>query len=386
MPTYIRQLDAQCSLGENLASCVTALLAEQKSLSPQAFEQLHDPLQLPYFSSKQDPAAQDFYQRLNVFLENLLLACGLDGTARQRTALLIGSSSFDVHISEQRYREDLQQRGAAAMPMPIVGYGKLAARLASELGLSAHHHTYSTACTSSSNALLYGHRLLQAGLVDHALVLGSEQANHTSQLGFYGLGLISPGQSMQPFGAERDGLILGDSLAALLLSRGSNTPPHEQRWQLLGGAIGTDNHSLTAAHVDGQELSKTIRQALSDSNIEARDICAIKVHGTASLKNDEAEAAALLDVFAHQMPPAFALKPFCGHTLGASGALEVALSLGALQQGRLPANTHAINDGHLGVALIRQTQTAPSGNYLFNCFAFGGNNNALIIRDCGANA
>src|SRR5690625_7512942 len=79
------------------------------------------------------------------------------------------------------------------------------------------------------------------------------------------------------------------------------------------------------------------------------------------------------------MPPAYALKPFVGHTLGACGALEVALTLGCLSQGTLPANPGTEPDAALAVTLNQGVQSARPGPYLFNCFAFGGNNNALII-------
>lgn len=384
MLTYIRQPSAQCSLGGNLEACVSNLLQGGLSASQQAFNNLQEPLQIPYFASASGLQPEGFYQHLNRFLKDILERAQLDTPARARTALLIGSSSFDVHISEQHYRADLQDRGPeSAVPMPIIGYGKLAARLARELGLSPHHYTYSTACTSSANALLYGRRLLQAGLVDHALVLGCEQGNQTSQLGFYGLGLVSPAGEIHPFDTSRDGLVLGEGLGALLLSHSQHTPAHERRWQLLGGAIGTDNHSLTAAHTSGEELTRVIRHALSDSGINTQDIDFIKAHGTASLKNDEAEAAALLRVFNGQVPPMFALKPYCGHTLGASGALELALTLGALKQGTLPANTRLRGEAQLGIELLQHTIAARPAHYLINCFAFGGNNNALVISDSG---
>src|SRR5690606_14559770 len=150
-------------------------------------------------------------------------------------------------------------------------------------------YTYSTACTSSANAVLYAHRMLEAGVIDHALVVGLEHFNQMTVLGFHGLGLISPAGAMMPFSRGRDGLILGEGCGLILLSRSEN----EASLQICGGAIATDNHSLTAANVDGSSLAAVITQALSDSSITAETIIAIKAHGTASLMNDEAEAAGL---------------------------------------------------------------------------------------------
>lgn len=378
----IRFADARCSLGSDLDSCVEQLLNAPPNPAREHFDRQQDPVSMPYFSlpypgGQRPPATEIVYRHLVEMGEQALQACQLDSAARQRTGLFLGSSSFDVGVSEQQYRAGLESdRPELAVPMPIIGYGKLAQSTGRQLGLSPCRFTYSTACTSSANALLYAHRLLQSGVIDHALVMGFEFFNETTLLGFHGLGLISPGETMAPFSAQRDGLILGEGCGLVLLSRDHGASP----LQLRGGAAATDNHSLTAANSDGSSLAEVIRQALDDSGISAADIVAIKAHGTASLMNDEAEAAGLLRLFAQPLPPIFALKPYCGHTLGASGALEMALTLGCLLRNRLPANPLATPDPQLGIGLLPAPVAAPQGHYLFNCFAFGGNNNALVVE------
>lgn len=377
MATFIHHMDAHCALGLGLEPSVDGVLAAKQPVTELAFDQLRDPVRIPYCALPEDTTGDDFYQHLERLCARVL--GGLSAQQRKRTALLLGSCSFDMQVAEARYRNDLAQRDPEqAVPMPIVGYGKLARRLGDHFGLSLQRHSYSTACTSSANAILYGHRMLAAGLVDYALVLGVERFNHTSVLGFHGLALISPTQRIRPFARERDGLLLGEAVAALLLSRDApaeGTP----RLRLCGGAIGTDNHSLTAANTDGQQLAQVIRAALADSQLSAQELVGVKAHGTASLKNDEAEAAALSAVFGGTLPTVFALKPFVGHTLGACGALEAALTLGCLSRGKLPANPGVRPDPTLAVTLNQAVRAAPQGPYLFNCFAFGGNNNALII-------
>lgn len=381
MAVSIRFFNARSSLGEQLSTSIPRLLRGDDTSEQVHLDQLNEPVSLPYFRA---PREADFYLELERTLERLVTRAELGTKARRRTALLIGSSSFDVHVSERRYSRELSGPDKEnALPMPIIGYGKLAQRLGNALGLGPHRHTYSTACTSSANALLYAARLIQQNLVDHALVLGCEHLNATSALGFYGLGLISPSGEMAPFDARRDGLILGEGTGALLLSRTSLTPEAEQRFSIAGGAIGTDNHSLTASHRGGEEIAKVIRAALDNAGVAPSDINAVKLHGTASMLNDEAEAAALHRVF-ERIPTSFTLKPLMGHTLGACGALETAFTLGSLAAGRIPGNPKARGDGELGVTLCASDLPAQAGYYLLNCFAFGGNNNALIIRDRGA--
>lgn len=389
MHVCLSAYDAYCALGRDVDRCVDQLLAGGVTVGQRQFDQLNEPLTLPYFAippvNANDPDNEpDVYRSLHQIAANVLAKAGLDNAARQRTAILLGSSSYDVHVSEQLYQDDLPQRGDAAVPMAVIGYGRLVENLGNELGLSAYRFSYSTACTSSANALLYGQRLISAGLVDHALVIGLEWRNLTSILGFAGLGLLSPSERMRPFERDRDGLLLGEAIGCVLLSHPQQAAPNAPR--LAGGAIATDNHSLTAANVDGVELAEVILQALQDSGIESAQIKGIKAHATASLKNDEAESSAIRQVLGDSPPSLFALKPFCGHTLGASGALELALMLGCLARGVLPGNPNAHCDESLGITLLERNITAESGYYLLNCFAFGGNNNVLVVHYPGNEA
>ncbi len=382
MKSIIRYADARCALGADLESAVTALLAAERPLITQSFPLLRDPVSQPYFAMvpQSEVEQRDIFSQLLDMTRKALEHCGLSDAQRARTGLFVGSSSFDVRVSEQTYYRELQsEQPQNATAMPIIGYGKLAGRLQRELGLGHQVYTYCTACTSSANAALYGHRMLQAGLIDHALVLGFEFFNHTSLLGFQGLNLISPSAAMRPFDQRRDGLILGEGCGLLLLSRAGEYPA---ALELCGGAIATDNHSLTAANNDGSSVVQVIRAALSNCNLSPEDIRAVKLHGTASLMNDEAEAGGLRQLFGDGIPDCFAIKPFCGHTLGACGALEMALVAGSLARNLLPGLPDHQADEQLGVTLPPAAIAAPppGAHLLFNCFAFGGNNNALILR------
>lgn len=384
MTAAIRYLDARSALGSSLDECVDNLLAGHKPWRWQDFPALQEPLRLPYFALADSVAdATRIYSHLHEMTAKAITAQGLDAAQRVRTGLFIGSSSYDVGVSEANYHQALEQQALDAgapdpLPMGIVGYGKMAERLRAEFKLSPHCYSYSTACTSSANALLYAQRLIAAGLIDQALVIGVEFFNQTTLLGFHSLGLISPSQRLAPFAADRDGLVLGEACALVMLGRPDAAAPVQL--ELCGGAIATDNHSLTAAIADGSSLASVMTAALAETGVAAGDIKGIKAHGTASLMNDEAEAAALKQLFAGDLPAVFALKQFCGHTLGACGALELALAAGCLLRNRLPSNPGYQFDPALGVALNIQAGAAADGHYLFNCFAFGGNNNALVLR------
>ena len=191
--------------------------------------------------------------------------------------------------------------------------------------------------------------------------------------------LLSPQRQILPFDERRDGLILGEACAALMLAKNGTAS-----MRYLGGACNTDSFSLTAANIDGSTIAAVMKQALADADRAAEDVTAVKVHGTASLLNDEAEAAGLLNVFDSAdigLPTTFALKPYVGHTLGACGAVEIALVHSAAMSGFIPANEGvASKPSELGVQLNQNTRDVKSETFVLNYFAFGGNNTSLIFE------
>src|SRR5690606_23448456 len=116
----------------------------------------------------------------------------------------VGSSSFDISVSEHHYQQAQQTCGAAIPLDSSPSFGKLADTLRQRFGLYGPEFSFNTACTSSANALWYASRLLATGTVRHALVVGVELLNDMTALGFHGLGLLTP-TVMKPFDAARNG-------------------------------------------------------------------------------------------------------------------------------------------------------------------------------------
>jgi 3-oxoacyl-[acyl-carrier-protein] synthase-1 len=287
-------------------------------------------------------------------------------------ALCVGSSSFDISTSERLYREELA-RGPGALPLRSSSIGNLAEAVRSRFGFNGEDFSFNTACTASANGLWYAARLVRAGEVDHALVLGVELINDITALGFLGLGLLSRSR-MRPFDSRRDGIVLGEACAALVLGRGDRDVFH---WK--GGANLCDTSSMVAAATDGSTVAAVMQRALDDASLPPEAIAAVKAHGTASPSNDDAEAAGLVQAF-DPVPPVCALKPFIGHTLGASGLAELILFCRALEEGFL-VSTPGIGEssGVSGVRLNATEQSLTRGCFLLNSFGFGGNNTSLVV-------
>lgn len=230
-----------------------------------------------------------------------------------------------------------------------------------------------TACTSSLNALRMARAALANGTIDEAIIIGLELENQLSIAGFAGMQLLSQ-QGSRPFSAGRDGLVLGEAVAALRLS----TQP--QRWRLAGGAHMIDSSQASGA--SSTAYRAMLEQTLDDAGLHPADIGLIKVQAAGSIPNDAVEAHALVDFFEQQaipLPALLSLKPLLGHTLGASGAAEIALLLELLARREWPAQAQNC-DPSLKLTLAA---AAPKNlKAMLACIlGFGGSHACIAIAD-----
>jgi 3-oxoacyl-[acyl-carrier-protein] synthase-1 len=227
----------------------------------------------------------------------------------------------------------------------------------------------SSACTSSMQALLSATEWLRTGSETEAVVLGVELDNRLTLPGFAALQLLSPSRS-KPFALQRDGLVLGEAVAALRLSTEQTAP-----WQLRGGANvvnGTQPNSASAAAV-----TQMCQLALAASGLMPADVDLIKVQAAGSPGNDASEAEGLLAAFAN-VPALVSLKPLIGHCMGASGAAEIALLLECLEQRYWPRYPDAA-DPALGVQLATLVPE-PLRYLLTTILGFGGSHAAMVLE------
>ncbi|MDO9338230.1 MAG: beta-ketoacyl synthase N-terminal-like domain-containing protein [Caulobacter sp.] len=316
------------------------------------------------------------WRALEPVIEAALAASDLTPAQRARAVLLLGTSSLDISVSEAIYARELKNGGEAHPLTTHAAMGGLARAIADRFGLRGPDYTINTACTSSANALIYADAMIRDGLIDHALIVGLEIFNVITALGFQSLALLAPG-GMRPFDAARAGLVLGEGVSALVVG----ATPGPSGFHLRGGANLCDTHAVSAANPDGSTVAAVMRQALAAAGLAAGDILAVKAHGTASLLNDEAEAAGMHRVF-ETIPPMLAMKPFIGHTFGACGLNELLLVCGAIERGRLPPLPGiSAEPGDLGLALNQTWAPVGRGAFLLNYFGFGGNNTSLVVAN-----
>ncbi|MGH8461356.1 MAG: beta-ketoacyl synthase N-terminal-like domain-containing protein [Stenotrophobium sp.] len=316
------------------------------------------------------------YQRLHAVARTALARAQLTPEQRMRSGLFVGTSSGDIALHEQRYAAECDA-GSDGIAIRHPFHGDMAEWLAREFGIDGPRYTLSTACSASANALLYAAWMIREGRIDHALVLGVEFQNRISLMGFNSMLLIARNGACRPFDVAREGIVLGEAVAATVLSA---TPAVSSRWQLSGGGSLCDaSHPTNPAP---EKIAETIRLALADAQFAASDIVAIKAHGTGTSSNDLGEGLGMRQVCG-EPPPFTSIKPVLGHTLGACGVLETLVTQRCLEQGLLPATAGFRDaDPALGIVPLTANHAVKPGPVLLNFFGFGGNNCSLVMAPC----
>ena len=293
-----------------------------------------------------------------------------------RVAVLLGTSTSGLLQTELAYRE---RDASGALPAGFdyertQNTQSLGAFVAQALGLHGPAWVVSTACSSSAKVFGSAARLIEAGLVDAAVVGGVDSLCLSTLYGFNSLELLSA-QICRPWDAARDGLSIGEAAAFALVERTSEAP---QGW-LLGVGESNDGHHMSTPHPEGAGAIAAMRAALTDAALQPADIGYINLHGTATPSNDAAEDHAVGSVFG-SATPCSSTKGATGHTLGAAGAVEAVIALLALRHGLLPAGLNVTQpDPALTLDYLRSNRHAPLRAVLSNSFGFGGSNASLVF-------
>lgn len=364
------------TLGKGIDANVDALM--RAPLPPQAVLIRYggQEKEVPYYllADAADEPEVRFDRALRGVIDEALERAGLTQWERRSMGLFIGSSCGEIPIIETQYRYNLAAADDSIPQLQTSGLGNLANRLREEFGIRGPDFSFYTACTASANALLAAVSMVRAGSLQHALVVTIEASNTITALGFSGLQLVAH-DVMRPFDRQRAGLVPGEGAAAVVVS----ASPGEGRWEVLGGAQLCDTHSISATNPDGSKIVEVIERCGRSCGISLAEIDALKLHGTASLLNDEAEAAAVKAAF-DEAPSLCALKPFIGHTYGACGLIELALFCGSVERGRLPATPGiCAGDSDLDIVLNQRADPQPPGKFMLNYCGFGGSNTSMIV-------
>ena len=260
---------------------------------------------------------------------------------------------------------------------PGIGHGGTALLLAETLQLSGPVTTISTACTSAAVALILAAEAICCGELDEALVIGVDVLSRFVHAGFDSLKALTPDTlAPAPFADDREGLWLGEAAAAVWLTRGQ-----QGLARVLGGATAGDGVHMTAPDRHARGMQRAIRAALRHAQRAPSDIDWISAHATGTRYNDAMEAHAFAAVFDGHPPAVHGLKPIIGHTLGASGLVEIILATEVLARGvRPPTHTRALSDPELPSPPIDRVATAAQVRTILSTnAAFAGHNSAVVV-------
>lgn len=298
-----------------------------------------------------------------------------------RVALVVGTSTSSIGASEEGYaRAVVDARGERRFPddlaRPIVHTPhSLGDFLQHATGLRGPCITVATACSSSAKVFAQAARMIEAGLVDAALVGGVDTLCGSVLFGFNALGLVSR-ERCKPFDATRDGLSLGEAGGFALLERAR---AGESGLLLRGYGESSDAHHMSAPHPEGLGATLAMQAALARGGIEPAQVGYLNLHGTSTPANDTVEARAVDALFPDTLH-ASSTKGWTGHTLGAAGIVESVFALIALEHGVLPGILDsAVRDPACGPQICFDNAEREIAFAMNNSFGFGGNNCSLLF-------
>ncbi len=291
--------------------------------------------------------------------------------AGTRVGLVAGTTSGDISGPWERWHRAVLA-GEEAGPEP--SRDGPVRDVARELGL-APTATVSVACASSTAAFAVAAGWLAEDRVEAVVVAGFDALSVFVHAGFAGLGALSR-RGTRPFAADRDGLVLGEGAAALVLDRGDLAAAPPLAW-LRGIGLADDAFHMSAPHREGRGAAAAMGAALAAASLSPDAVDLVSVHGTGTVFNDAMEARALRAVFGDRPLALHDVKQVVGHTLGAAGAVEAAVLTRALADGAVPPPPPAV-DPELGLRLGPPDRRPPAVGLSTNS-AFGGANAALVV-------
>lgn len=238
--------------------------------------------------------------------------------------------------------------------------------------------SFSTACTSSANALKTAKELIKIGAYENILVVGADEICMTTIFGFNSLGILSD-EVCTPFQNDRKGMNVAEGIAALLLQK----TYQKDSIELVGAGASSDAYHIANPDPEAQGAITAIKNALDDASLKSQDIDYVNAHGTGTKANDSTEAKAVDEVFGKNIYISSS-KSNLGHTLGAAGAMEAIICIESLKKQKFVPQIYTNNNE----SSLNFVTDAIDGNIkyaLSNSFAFGGNNTSLIFGTCDEN-
>jgi 3-oxoacyl-[acyl-carrier-protein] synthase II len=344
----------------------------------------------PYYESPKHARRSDRVEQFAVAAaaEAFDMAGGIDaiGVEAARFGTIFATGVGGLHTLEEQIlvRAEKGERRVSPFLVPMMMVNASGAAISMRYGLQGPLETICTACAAGTHALGYAARLIEWGIVDAVATGGSESAaTITALAGFGNMTALSSSGVSRPFDAARDGFVMGEGAAVMILEEWSHAEARGATilGEIVGMASNADAHHITAPSPGGVGAIACMRAALDHAGLEPSDIKQVNAHGTSTPLNDAAEAAAVSEVFGPHAVPVVSTKGVTGHALGAAGALEAAASLLSIRHELIPptANTTAADPEMTIDLVVGDARPWTPGPVISNNFGFGGHNGSVII-------
>ena len=382
-------------LGRGLERTLDALRARRTGLEPCRFETVDLETYVGEVDGIDDvaidPALSAFDCRnnrlalLGLGQDDFVAAVGAAAARHgaERIGVFIGTSTSGILETELAYRHRNAADGALPAdfnypgthsPFSVADFTRRVLRLSGPVA------TASAACASSAKVFASAQRMIEAGVIDAAVVGGVDSLCLTTLYGFNSLELTSA-RPCRPFDADRDGISIGEGAAFALLERAPADPGAADAGAilLLGVGESSDAHHMSSPRPDGLGARMAMAAALRSAGVAPGDVGYINLHGTATPSNDAAEGNAVAALFGADTPGS-STKGATGHTLGAAGAIEAIVAVLAIRHRFIPAGVNTTHvDPAIAIDYVVDERTGAPSMALSNSFGFGGTNCSLLF-------
>jgi 3-oxoacyl-[acyl-carrier-protein] synthase II len=346
-----------------------------------------------YLTVKQARRADRFAQFAMVASDEALAEAGWTDELPyepERVATLIGTGIGGIGTLEHNHKQLLDKGAKAVSPLsiPLLMGNAASAAVSMRHGLRGQSYATLSACAAGAHAIGSSARMIQTGDADAVVTGGSEAAlTPLATAAFAALDALSDKGISRPFDAERDGFVMGEGAAALVLEDGERARARGAKIlaRLAGYGASSDAYHLTAPEKDGGGAIEAMSAALRDAGLGPEDIVYVNAHGTSTPLNDRAETIAIKKVLGEGVPVS-SLKSAIGHLLGAAGAVEAVATILAMRDRIAPPtlNYEHPDDG-LDLDYVPNEARALNVNgrpavALSNAFGFGGHNAVLCLE------
>ncbi len=313
---------------------------------------------------------------------------------RDRVGVSMGSALGGIAHAEQEFPVFLSEGIRSVDPSLALGVfgGAVSCNIAIEFGFTGPNSTNAMSCASGTIAVNDGFRAIRSGLADIMLANGAETP--LAPLCFGAFALIramstrndDPGTACRPFDEDRDGFVMGEGSAVLVLEERGRAEARGARIyaEVLGYGCTNDAHHMTAPKPDGREAARAMDIAIRDAGAVPSDVAYVNAHGSSTPLNDSTETRAIKRVFgehAYRLMVS-ATKPYYGHSLGAVGAIEAAVCALAMSRRWLPPTINLTKaDPACDLDYLSgDGKDADPELVMSNSFGFGGINASLVFK------